>query len=98
MSIKANPYLPMPATIQKITIENDEKDLKSFRIELSTSCEINLDTEFLKTPGTLECHMGIEAQHVGAFALGQQSLVVGERTVRPAANRHAATEIDDILL
>ncbi len=25
-----NPYLPMPVTIKKITIENDLKDLKTF--------------------------------------------------------------------
>ena len=34
MSAKANPYLPMPAMVQKITIENDEKDLKTFRLKL----------------------------------------------------------------
>lgn len=28
----ANPYLPKPVTIEKITIENEEKDLKTFRL------------------------------------------------------------------
>lgn len=28
----ANPYLPLPVTIDKITIENDVKDLKTFRL------------------------------------------------------------------
>ena len=28
----ANPYLPLPVTIDKITIENDAKDLKTFRL------------------------------------------------------------------
>jgi sulfhydrogenase subunit gamma (sulfur reductase) len=34
MSATVNPYLPMPARIGKITIENDEKDLKTFRLVL----------------------------------------------------------------
>jgi NAD(P)H-flavin reductase len=28
----ANPYLPIPVTIEKVTIENDVKDLKTFRL------------------------------------------------------------------
>jgi NAD(P)H-flavin reductase len=35
MNATANPYLPMPARIGKITIENDERDLKTLRLVLS---------------------------------------------------------------
>jgi NAD(P)H-flavin reductase len=31
----ANPYLPIPVTISKISIENDAKDLKTFRLSFS---------------------------------------------------------------
>jgi NAD(P)H-flavin reductase len=34
MNTQSNPYLPMPAIVEKITIENDEKDLKTFRLAL----------------------------------------------------------------
>ena len=35
MNTQSNPYLPLPAKIEKIVIENDEKDLKTFRLALS---------------------------------------------------------------
>jgi sulfhydrogenase subunit gamma (sulfur reductase) len=39
MTAQANPYLPMPAKIGKITIENDEKDLKTFRLVICNEKE-----------------------------------------------------------
>jgi sulfhydrogenase subunit gamma (sulfur reductase) len=39
MTAQANPYLPMSARIGKITIENDEKDLKTFRLVLGSEAE-----------------------------------------------------------
>ncbi|MFC1461287.1 FAD-binding oxidoreductase, partial [Verrucomicrobiota bacterium] len=30
-----NPYLPIPVTISKITLENEARDLKTFRLEFS---------------------------------------------------------------
>jgi sulfhydrogenase subunit gamma (sulfur reductase) len=39
MIASANPYLPMPARIDTITVENDEKDLKTFRLALSNEAD-----------------------------------------------------------
>jgi sulfhydrogenase subunit gamma (sulfur reductase) len=39
MNAPVNPYLPMPARIGKITIENDEKDLKTFRLVLCNQAD-----------------------------------------------------------
>ncbi|MFC2082620.1 FAD-binding oxidoreductase, partial [Candidatus Bipolaricaulota bacterium] len=33
---QTNPYLPLPVTIEKITIENDAKDLKTFRLRFQS--------------------------------------------------------------
>jgi NAD(P)H-flavin reductase len=65
MNDRKNPYLPVPATIKKITIENDAKDLKTFRI-MSTDNGNGNRFDFrcgqfamLSVPGAGECPIGI---------------------------------------
>jgi NAD(P)H-flavin reductase len=43
MSTTVNPYIPAPARIEKIVIENDEKDLKTFRFAF---CDKSDETAF----------------------------------------------------
>ena len=31
-AVRTNPYIPLPVTIDEITIENDAKDLKTFKL------------------------------------------------------------------
>jgi sulfhydrogenase subunit gamma (sulfur reductase) len=41
MNTQSSPYLPLPAKIAKIIIENDEKDLKTFRLALCNKDDAN---------------------------------------------------------
>ncbi|MCK5345406.1 MAG: hypothetical protein KAR20_18480, partial [Candidatus Heimdallarchaeota archaeon] len=36
-----NPYIPMPMTIRKITIENEARDLKTFELEFCNGDDVN---------------------------------------------------------
>jgi sulfhydrogenase subunit gamma (sulfur reductase) len=64
MSTK-NPYIPMPVTIEKISIENDERDLKTFRFAFrNKEDEKNFNHEcgqfaMLSVPGAGEIPIGI---------------------------------------
>ena len=61
----ANPYLPVPVTIEKITIENEAKDLKTFRLAFcNKEDEKNFRYEcgqfaMLSIPGAGESPIGI---------------------------------------
>jgi sulfhydrogenase subunit gamma (sulfur reductase) len=60
-----NPYLPMPVTLEKVTVENDAKDLKTLRFKFDNDVDrksfIHKCGQFaiLSVPGAGECPIGI---------------------------------------
>jgi sulfhydrogenase subunit gamma (sulfur reductase) len=65
MSTRQNPYLPLSGILEKISIENDAKDLKTFRIVFTNHTDKeNFRFEcgqfaMLSAPGAGECPIGI---------------------------------------
>jgi sulfhydrogenase subunit gamma (sulfur reductase) len=61
----ANPYLAKPVTIEKITVENDARDLKTFRLAFNASADraafqfASGQFAMLSVPGAGECPIGI---------------------------------------
>jgi len=67
----ANPYLAKPVTIEKITVENDARDLKTFRLAFNASADraafgfASGQFAMLSVSGAGECPIGI-----ASFAAG----------------------------
>jgi NAD(P)H-flavin reductase len=65
MSTTVNPYIPSPARIEKIVVENDEKDLKTFRLAFcdkadeAAFCHECGQFAMLSVPGSGEIPIGI---------------------------------------
>lgn len=68
----ANPYLARPVTIEKITVENDARDLKTFRLAFGSDADraaFNFECgqfAMLSVPGAGECPIGIASSPLDA--------------------------------